>query len=100
MRLSTRQVIGRGAGATALLFFFAGCASSGFKIPDAESDGAQHFIERCSACHAVPHPKRHSADEWPHYVALMEKRMAQRGKTPLSDAARSLILEYLIQHAR
>lgn len=95
-----RQAISRGVGATAFLFFFTGCASSSYKIPDAESAGAKLFIERCSGCHATPHPKRHSADEWPHYVVLMEKRMVQRDKPPLSDSERKLIMEYLVQHAR
>lgn len=100
MTLFDHKAMNRGAGYAASLFFIAGCASGGFRLPDAESDGARLYVEQCSVCHAVPHPKRHRADEWPHYVELMEKRMAQRDKTPLSDEDRSMILEYLTQHAR
>lgn len=78
----------------------AGCATNGIAIPQAETAAAQLYAEKCSACHALPHPARHSAGEWPHYVALMEQRMSERNKRPLSDEQRSVILSYLSQHAR
>ena len=77
-----------------------GCASGGTPIPDPQSAAAQRYAEKCSGCHAVPHPARHSAAAWPHYVALMEQRIAERNHTPLSDEERLMIISYLRKHAR
>ena len=77
-----------------------GCATTGTPIPLPQSQAALLFADKCGECHAVPHPARHSADEWPHYVALMERRMAERNVTALSDAERQLILRYLSKYGR
>ncbi|MDH3979852.1 MAG: hypothetical protein OEU91_04985 [Gammaproteobacteria bacterium] len=81
------------------------CAGSGGRsaagaIPDAGSPGAQAFLNRCSICHAVPHPARHVYSGWLSLVPLMEQRMAERGVGPLSGEERSMILAYLKEYAR
>ncbi len=84
----------------AVAMLLAGCATTGTPIPLPQSQAALLFADKCGECHAVPHPARHSADEWPHYVVLMERRMAERNVTALSDAERQLIVRYLSEHGR
>ena len=100
MRAEVTGVIKRIVTAVAAVVLVVGCAGSGIEIPAAQSPAALLFVDKCGVCHAVPHPARHRADEWPHYVALMEQRMAERNKAPLSDAQRALIMEYLSEHSR
>jgi len=78
----------------------AGCASNGTPIPAPQSEAALLFADKCGECHAVPHPARHSADDWPHYVALMEQRMRERDIALLTQAQRQLILSYLSEYGR
>ena len=82
------------------VMMLAGCASNGTPIPAAQSEAALLFADKCGECHAVPHPARHSADDWPHYVALMEQRMRERDITLLNEAQRQLILSYLSEYGR
>ena len=82
------------------VMLIAGCASNGTPIPAPQSQAALLFADKCGQCHAVPHPARHSADDWPHYVALMEQRMFERNITALSDAERQSILAYLSEYGR
>jgi len=96
IRGDTRQAFA----AVASVLLMAGCASNGTPIPAPQSETALLFADKCGECHAVPHPARHSADEWPHYVALMEQRMAERNIVALSDAQRQSILEYLSEYGR
>jgi hypothetical protein len=88
-----------------LTFFFlgpvlSGCAGGPTPIPDPDSAAAQLYIDKCSACHAVPHPKRNTVDDWHHLIPLMEQRMAERGKEPLTDEERETLMKYLDTHAR
>jgi hypothetical protein len=78
----------------------AGCASHGPSLPDAQSDGARVYVERCGTCHATPHPRRHDFAGWRHLVGLMERRMAERGVAPLTDGERTAILAYLRDNGR
>ena len=65
-----------------------------------DSAAAQTFVSRCSACHSVPHPGRHSYQGWQYLVTVMEQRMAERGMLPLTTEDRELILAYLQENAR
>ena len=76
------------------------CASQEMQLPAAAVETQQVFKQRCAACHALPHPARHSADQWPHILALMERRMRERQLPPLKERERSLISQYLAEHAR
>jgi len=82
------------------VMIISGCASNGTPIPAPQSEAALLFADKCGECHAVPHPARHSADDWPHYVALMEQRMRERDIALLSEAQRQLILSYLSEYGR
>jgi mono/diheme cytochrome c family protein len=88
-----------------LLLAAAGCAvrpgtRGATPIPDAESPAARVYAEHCGACHAVPHPARLAYPGWVQLLPLMERRMAERGMPPLSEAKRNEILAYLKAHAR
>lgn len=72
----------------------------GLSIPEGESPAAQVFASRCSACHAVPHPGRHSYEAWVYLVSVMEQRMAERGMGELTEEDRATILAYLHDHSR
>jgi hypothetical protein len=99
------NVLARALAVVCLAMLLSACAGSGGRsaassIPDANSPGAQAFLNRCSICHVVPHPARHDYSGWLYLVPLMEQRMAERGVGALSGAERSLILAYLKEHAR
>lgn len=87
-----------------LVATLAGCSTAGMSggtsLPDMDSPAAQIFVSRCSACHAVPHPGRHSYQGWLYLVPVMEQRMAERGMAPLGAEDREVILTYLQANAR
>ncbi len=81
-----------------LLLIVVGCA--GMRIPDEGSEGAKLYALRCSACHALAHPKRHNFAEWKGMLAIMERHMEDRSIQPLTKDERGAILEYLKRHSR
>jgi hypothetical protein len=88
-----------------LLLATAGCTMQTGKpgetpIPDAGSPAARLYVKRCGPCHAVPHPARLACPGWVQMLSLMERRMAESGMRPLSEAERNEILGYLKAHAR
>jgi hypothetical protein len=86
-----------------MLFFSAvliGCAGSPTPIPDSASRGALTFAKRCSACHSLPHPKRHRYAEWRVIVDVMEVHMREKRIAPLTAEERTLILGYLKGNSR
>jgi len=88
-----------------LPFSVTGCATHSINqattpIPDAQSPAAQLYVARCSSCHVLPHPARLSYTGWVQLLPLMERRMAERGMAPMSEADRKEILGYLKAHAR
>jgi hypothetical protein len=88
-----------------LLLATAGCTIQTGKpgatpIPDAGSPAAQLYAKRCGPCHAVPHPARLAYPGWVQLLPVMERRMAESGMQPLSEAERNEILAYLKAHAR
>jgi cytochrome c5 len=78
----------------------AGCTGGPPPLPDPQSAAAALYTEKCSACHALPHPKRNTAAEWRRLFALMEQRMAERHMTPFSTEERKTLLHYLQANAR
>jgi len=87
-----------------LVAMLSGCSTAGMpggtSLPDRDSVAAQTFVSRCSACHAIPHPGRHTYQGWSYLVPLMERRMAERNMAPLTAEDRQLILTYLQENAR
>lgn len=78
----------------------AACAGAPTPIPDSGSADARLYTERCSACHSLPHPARHTPAQWEHLLGVMERHMADRGMEPLAPGERRRILAYLAAHAR
>ncbi len=69
-------------------------------LPEQESIAFDAYRKHCGACHALPHPGRHTFEAWRQVVTLMERRMEEKGLAPLSTEERDLILAYLKRHAR
>ncbi len=76
------------------------CASQPTPIPDSLSANAQAYQARCSSCHSLPHPKRHTFTEWKHLLPLMEQRMHEKNVPPLELEEKQNIISYLKQYAR
>jgi cytochrome c5 len=84
----------------AVILVAASCAARQTPIPNAESEGAKLFASRCSRCHSLPHPKRHSFAEWEWIVARMEGRIANGLKTAMAEDKKAEILKYLKENSR
>ena len=82
------------------LVAIAGCAGSPTPIPAPESEEAKVYRERCSGCHSLPHPKRHTFEQWRHLLKVMEKQMRHEGTPPMTASEKAAILEYLKKHSR
>jgi len=92
--------------ALAILLLAAGCA--GRLPPPTEADalrasarfpgttlaqlahGQKLYIDRCSSCHALPHPQQKRPDDWPRMVDEMKER------SRMSDTVASEISRYLV----
>lgn len=89
----------RGLAAVALAALPA-CAGAPTPLPEADSGDARLYAARCGACHSVPHPGRHTPEEWDHMLRLMDLRMAEAGMPALADGERERVIAYLARHAR
>ena len=85
---------------TAVLLFIAGCAGAPTPIPDAQSSAAQLYAAKCGSCHSVPHPKRHTTEQWQHVLTLMNQRIQENNKPGLTADEKLTIQTYLGDHAR
>jgi hypothetical protein len=93
----------------AALLFEAGGASAGMMGPggmmgggvqppvggDAKASASAVASEYCAACHALPQPTLHSADEWPLVLRRMEGYMQAQGRRLPSREDERKILAYL-----
>jgi hypothetical protein len=87
------------AAALAVLFIITGCTPP--PPPDIESPGARMYIEKCSSCHPVRHPKMFRYKRWVKFVDQMEKKVKSSGiREPLTDEEREIILRYLKKHSQ
>ncbi len=68
-------------------------------IPEPESPGARLFKERCTKCHGLPGPKRHTPEQWEGFLVMMEKFMLEKGIKFLPHE-KKLIQGYLYRNAR
>lgn len=72
-------------------------------LPEADSPGAGHLAQYCTACHALPHPQSHSATDWPSVVRRMWLRMDRIDpafNVPIPNGAERLVMaEYLVENA-
>ena len=68
-------------------------------LPSPDSRGARSYKRVCSACHALPDPGLHRANEWPHIVERMLGNMDRAGRPRPDRASIDSILKYLEEHA-
>ncbi|MDH5526692.1 MAG: cytochrome C [Nitrospirota bacterium] len=100
MKFSERKIkrISLGLFGTLMLTGLVACAGAPTPVPDGE--GVDLYRARCGACHSVPHPARHTKEQWPPVLTLMERRMAEAGMPPFVEGERARILGYLERHGR
>ena len=70
------------------------------KIPEESALEAKTYRSRCSLCHSLPHPRRHTAEQWTHLVDVMDKVSIKKKFPPLDEKTKSDILSYLHRNAR
>lgn len=85
-------------GVILISLFLIACAGTQ-TIPDPESPGARLYKERCTKCHGLPGPQRHTPEQWNHLLGMMAGFMEQKGiEFPAEE--RKLIQDYLHRNAR
>ena len=80
------------------LFYIGGCSTTQI-IPEPDSLGAKLYIEKCTQCHGLPGPKRHTSEQWDHVLVMMSGFMNQRG-LPFPENEKKLIRDYLHRNGR
>jgi hypothetical protein len=81
------------------VFFAVTMAACSRELPEPESAGAKAYRARCSGCHVLFHPALLTAEMWKTQTKLMEDGEFKRRGLKLTDAERTLILDYLTKHA-
>ena len=82
-----------------LAILLAACALD-TPIPEPDSPDAIVYRQQCSGCHALPHPRRHTAAQWKHMMLVMDHVREERSVAPLTPEQRDQILGYLEANAR
>ena len=70
------------------------------ELPDANSEGALLFKQKCSRCHALPSPALHTSAEWPEIINRMQLHMKITHIPELSDTQEAEIKSYLQNNAK
>ncbi len=83
-----------------IILLFYGCTMRPTPIPEPDSDTARLYREKCGMCHAVPHPKRHTYEQWQHMLSVMERHAERGGMVLLTDEEKRMLLDYLKRHSR
>jgi mono/diheme cytochrome c family protein len=73
---------------------------SPYKLPSPESQGAVLFKDRCSQCHGLPDPGRHTVKEWPAIVEKMRGYMQSMDKKVVTENEGKEIASYLSRYAQ
>jgi hypothetical protein len=84
----------------ALFLGIESCASvSHQSMPEEGSAQLSLLKQKCTLCHGLPHPKRHTANEWDHLLVLMTERMNEKNISYTSEEM-TQIKSYLQRNAR
>jgi hypothetical protein len=75
----------------------AGCKPA--PMPEPGSLSEQLYVDKCGRCHSPYHPHALTAAMWEEQVEAMQMKMSQMGISPLNDAERVTILNYLRRNA-
>jgi mono/diheme cytochrome c family protein len=70
------------------------------KLPSPETQGAMLFKDRCSQCHGLPDPGRHTAKEWPAIMEKMRGYMQSMDRKVITENEEKEIVNYLSRYAR
>lgn len=81
-------------------FILYGCAALPTPLPEGKSTQAKLFAKKCGACHSVPHPKRHTYEQWERMVSIMDMHSEKNEMELLSDKEKEEIMNYLKKHSR
>ena len=68
-------------------------------LPEAGSDAARTYVERCGQCHRAYDPRSMTGAMWQTQVELMDTKIRQAGIAPLTADQRRTILDYLTRNA-
>ncbi len=88
----------RAATLVLIVGLFGGCSMTQ-TIPEPESPSARLYSEKCTQCHGLPAPQRHTAEQWDHLLVMMESFMDQQNLAFPKDE-KELIRDYLHKNAR
>lgn len=69
-------------------------------LPEPDSVGARLLNEKCSGCHAPPHPNTHTAMEWAGVIGRMQNYRIIRGHGAIEQPEQQRLLEYLQAYAK
>ena len=68
-------------------------------MPEEGSAELELVKQKCVLCHGLPHPKRHTPNEWDQLLVLMTERMKEK-KIPYTSEEMQQIKSYLRRNAR
>ena len=77
--------------------FLAACHAR--PLPEADSDAARTYVERCGKCHRAYDPRSMTGAMWQTQVELMDTKIRHAGIEPLTGDQRHIILDYLTRNA-
>ncbi len=76
------------------------CATGSHQImPEENSTELKLLKKKCTTCHGLPHPKRHTSEQWKHLLVFMKEIMTERGVS-YSEKELRQIQSYLQRNAR
>jgi hypothetical protein len=85
------------------LTFFLGTVScvsvSRQNMPEEGTAEIDLLEKKCTLCHGLPHPKRHTQEEWGYLLTLMKKRMDEKNISYTTEEMVQ-IKSYLQRNAR
>ena len=84
----------------ALFLGIASCASVTHQsMPEEGSTELGLLKKKCTICHGLPHPKRHTAREWGNLLTMMTERMNEKNIS-YTSVEMNQIKSYLQRNAR
>ena len=87
------------AAATAAAVISLAACQAARPLPEAGSDAARTYVERCGKCHRAYDPRSMTGAMWQTQLGLMDTKIRQAGMEPLTVDQRQIILDYLTRNA-
>ena len=84
----------------ALILGITSCAAGLHQtMPEENSPELKLLKKNCTICHGLPHPKRHTSEQWEHLLVFMKEIMTER-RVSYSEKELRQIQSYLQRNAR